>query len=773
MTNLKLTKLALLPILLFVMTGSIFADTVTYRDEFDIVAYNNNYGSADFTGDWIETNDDDSPSSGKIDALNNALNFTKLNSASIDREFNAQNATKVTYSFYVFTGNLGTKGNGDDKDQLKAQCWDGLDWNDLINMGNSFAPTPGLTTSADFPSACRILNSKIRFISGNGNWGNNSKVEIDNMNLEVVFPLDTDGDGVPDDVDIDDDNDGILDNLEGIPIANNGSFEEPVANTATWTLIDASNVPFWNTNASDNLIEFWKSGFQGVPSYDGNQHIEMNANEVASLYQDIATTPGDIISWRIAHRGRSGVDEANVSVGAPGALTPVLTMSDGSSAWGVYSGLYTIPAGQTTTRISFDSVSAAGGNPSVGNFIDGYQLIVVKDDDGDGVINSHDLDSDNDGIPDNVEAQPTSGTPGYITPSNPFVDTNNNGLDDNYESALGGTDLIPPDGDGDGIPDFLDKDSDNDGYTDCEEGKNAHTCPVTSVQDNGMVDWAGNPGYSDPNGYVNEPNPDNGGQLQDEVKNNNEAAYREFLCGKNLTKLTHYQWKLISFPCDTGANGIQDLIGGTNGLGVYGTDWELWQQTGNDNWEVNATHKNTNKTKLQADSTVGPGKGYWIIIDAGGAGNEKNVTIDKTLTGLSPTSTVDASSVSISNPAFTQVHEYQLPKGGDVNDVKYMAGNPFPFAFHLSDVYFKHNASSENYHAMGDSVNNTYINSIVYIHDSSETGPVNGYNAVDPATPGFGGSIPAMTGFFIKIEPNSNDDFVNHFAYPLIMSNQP
>lgn len=36
------------------------------------------------------------------------------------------------------------------------------------------------------------------------------------------------------------------------------------------------------------------------------------------------------------------------------------------------------------------------------------------DTDGDGLINCFDLDSDNDGIPDNVEAQTTTG---YIAPS--------------------------------------------------------------------------------------------------------------------------------------------------------------------------------------------------------------------------------------------------------------------------------------------------------------------------------------------------------------------
>ena len=586
-----------------------------------------------------------------------------------------------------------------------------------------------------------------------------------------VFAVDTDGDGVDNSIDIDDDNDGILDTDEGIIIPNNGRFEKPVANTTTWTLIDAGSVPFWETTASDNKIEFWKSGFQSVLAYEGNQFVEMNANEVASLFQDISTTPGDVISWTIAHRGRSGVDEANVSVGPPGATVPFLVMSDGNTAWGVYAGLYTVPAGQTTTRISFDSVSAAGNNPSIGNFIDGFELRIISDSDGDGFANDLDLDSDNDGIPDNVEAQPTDT---YNVPSSTWADADGDGLADQYDTDSGGTAVTLPDTDGDGIPDYLDSDSDNDGYTDCEEGFHdivGKICPVPndqSVGNNGMIDWVE---YHDeywhdlgaiPNGKVTEPNPDNSGQLQDEVTGNNEAAYREFLCGKNLIKLTTYQWRLISVPCDTGSNTIEDLF--KDSLGTYGTNWVVYQQTGDDAWEVSDTHKNTNKTKLPASyNTIHPGKGYWIIADS-----DVNLTIPKDLIGLAPTSTVDASNVGINDNNFTKVHEYQLPKGGNVNDVKYMAGNAFPFAFHISDLYFKHNDSNQQYRAMGDAWNDTYINPTFYKHDSNETGPVAGYEAITPTTPGLNGSVQPMEGFFIKINPIDTEDFDNNFAYPLM-----
>ena len=391
-----------------------------------------------------------------------------------------------------------------------------------------------------------------------------------------------------------------------------------------------------------------------------------------------------------------------------------------------------------------------------------FTVDLIPDTDGDGISNDLDLDSDNDGIPDNVEAQPTES---YIASTEPpTVDTT-----DGHNTAYPSTGLTPQDTDGDGIPDYLDSDSDNDGYTDCEEGKNSPTCnPNPPVRNNGMPTWSyTGDDYNHVHGYITHPDPNNSGNIQDEVLANHEAAYREFLCGKNLIHLTAFQWRLISVPCDTGSNTIEDLF--KDSLGDYGNDksWVVYQQTGDDKWEVNATHKNTNKTMLASgDQPIHAGKGYWIIAD-----KDANLTIPKTglPEPLSPTSTVDASSVSISDPNFTKVHEYQLPKGGDVNDVKYMTGNPFPYAFHMSDLYFKHNASGESYKSMEDNASNgTYINATVYKHDSNKTGPVTGYEAVNAVTPGLDFPVEPMEGFFIKINPINTDDDVNHFAYPLM-----
>jgi len=398
--------------------------------------------------------------------------------------------------------------------------------------------------------------------------------------------------------------------------------------------------------------------------------------------------------------------------------------------------------------------------------------------DEDGILNSLDLDSDNDGIPDNIEAQETQP---YTAPSGTIT---TEGLWDNY-----GTGLTLFDKDHDEIPDYIDSDSDNDGYSDCEEGNTASTgCPVsdTDVGDNGLVNWAeSSDDYSDTNGNIDEPDPDDNGQLADEISGNHEAAYREFLCGKALTTLTEYQWKLISLPCDTGTNTVQDIF---SILGTYGDNFVLYKQTGNDNYEVNETtgssYKNTEKSMLNADDTLELGISYWIIYDNGNgtSGEEINITIDKNLNDLSPTLATDAndSSIDINDPDFSKVYIHTLPNN-HMNNAgwvkKYMAGNPFPFAFELSDLYFSHGGASGSYKPMGDTSNDIYISPTFYKHDSSDTTDKNvssggGYEAVNAGTPGFeNGGIKAMEGFFIKLPEENSDTDNNFFAYPLIIKN--
>ena len=90
----------------------------------------------------------------------------------------------------------------------------------------------------------------------------------------------------------------------------------------------------------------------------------------------------------------------------------------------------------------------------------------TRDTDGDNIPDYLDIDSDNDGLPDMVEAQTTLG---FELPIN--EDANGDGWDSRWDSAEGGTPPPLPnfDASNDNIPDYLDRDSDNDTLPDVYE----------------------------------------------------------------------------------------------------------------------------------------------------------------------------------------------------------------------------------------------------------------------------------------------------------------
>ena len=99
---------------------------------------------------------------------------------------------------------------------------------------------------------------------------------------------------------------------------------------------------------------------------------------------------------------------------------------------------------------------------------------VPLDSDGDGVPDYRDLDADNDGILDNYEAVCTGCPPAGVTAG---ADANFNGVIDDFEgltaaNASGGANVgaTPNQRDGDTAPDYLDFDTDGDGAPDFAEG---------------------------------------------------------------------------------------------------------------------------------------------------------------------------------------------------------------------------------------------------------------------------------------------------------------
>ncbi len=319
------------------------------------------------------------------------------------------------------------------------------------------------------------INNDLRTILGASEviWGFTGSTG-GRFNEQKICALTQIGDPPPPPVDLDKDNDGITNadecgNSCAQPLSN-GGFEAPTTNSFGFFQAFREGIDDfdthelkWSTTSSDNNIELWRDGFSGVPAFEGNQFAELNATEVSTLYQNLCITPGSVVRWSVRHRGRTGVDVAEVQIGE--SLTNAVTqatMSDGNTDWGLYTGEYTVPADQQTTVFAFVSISSAGDQSS-GNFIDDVQITVISapacpDLDGDGIPNDEDLDSDGDGCSDALEAgypDPSgTGHPDSLESTNVQEDADGLVSNSTTINANGGY-LTPLDGDNNGVPDFL------------------------------------------------------------------------------------------------------------------------------------------------------------------------------------------------------------------------------------------------------------------------------------------------------------------------------
>ncbi|MGG7035545.1 MAG: T9SS type B sorting domain-containing protein [Flavobacterium sp.] len=111
-----------------------------------------------------------------------------------------------------------------------------------------------------------------------------------------------------------------------------------------------------------------------------------------------------------------------------------------------------------------------------------YASCLPKDSDNDGIYDIFDLDDDNDGILSLAENLGQN----YLT--NTFVDANKDGLNDVFASVS-----TPLDFDNDGVANYLDLDSDNDGIYDlAEAGHNAADLDNNGIIDGNSVDFGTN-----------------------------------------------------------------------------------------------------------------------------------------------------------------------------------------------------------------------------------------------------------------------------------------
>ncbi|HLF52017.1 T9SS type B sorting domain-containing protein [Flavobacterium sp.] len=316
-------------------------------------------------------------------------------------------------------------------------------------------------------------------------------------------PTNSDNDLANDNIDLDLDNDGLPNCLESygnsnIDISNASAGNITVGNysnsfTGTITT-DGTGTPLGTFNGIANGTFITE-----VPIGKGNSvTYQMNFAQPISVALEYVTTANasDLINSDADFIVKSPINKT-ITVLNPSNQLLIDTNYDGIYESGIteYSSFEirfrvnsSIPLAAGTGTFSFRSHLTTSFSFTQKNLSDAsinkatfsiFASCVPKDNDSDGVPDQLDLDSENDGILDNTEFTSQN----YIPISN--IDVNQNGLDDAYEVTI-----IASDADLDGVADYYDLDSDNDGIYDlAESGSNAIDANYDGIIDGNQVSF--------------------------------------------------------------------------------------------------------------------------------------------------------------------------------------------------------------------------------------------------------------------------------------------
>ena len=115
----------------------------------------------------------------------------------------------------------------------------------------------------------------------------------------------------------------------------NGSFEEGQTWTGSYSQLNQSAVPSWNTTAFQEKIELFRentgtyiSGVTLKPAA-GSYAAELNADEESTLYQNVKTSPSSIYEWGLDHGGRNGTDTMALVIGPKQSVNPSKPSKEG------------------------------------------------------------------------------------------------------------------------------------------------------------------------------------------------------------------------------------------------------------------------------------------------------------------------------------------------------------------------------------------------------------------------------------------------------------
>ncbi len=390
------------------------------------------------------------------------------------------------------------------------------------------APSGNTTFTVTFNTL--LLGAKTSTITIVNNDTNESIYNFDiKAEAEQNF-FDSDGDGVFDNIDIDDDNDGIIDSEEqnscensSISISANykflnetfGSGNRAMINTtydATTTycyedgagsgcfggidLNDGEYTVYYKAADGDGTNDtpngevaswadtYWYTGEDHTPGDTNGRMAMFNASYdpgvfyTANITGALPNVPVTYSFWvinldrtdapGIATRLRPNIlvefrdiDDNVLASITTGDIDPT-TVGNAAGDWYQFTADLTFAVDQFNVYFINNETGGLGNDLAIDDIVISQTLC---DTDSDGVADVFDLDADNDGIPDVVEAGLGTFSEGKatLTGVGSWIDVNGNGMHDLVEGN------ITLDSDGDGTPNFLDLDSDNDAIFDVDE----------------------------------------------------------------------------------------------------------------------------------------------------------------------------------------------------------------------------------------------------------------------------------------------------------------
>ena len=361
----------------------------------------NNYNSGTgWIGNWLEEGDNNNSSSGIISINSNRLNLTGSSTANIRRKVNLSGFTSATLAFvFSCSGDM----EPEDFVYIEYSTNGGSTWispplstfqGDTASDGNLvMCPEPGDTNSGNYSVNLPVNGGENTFIRFRSVISITNEIfTIDDIQIAGTSPVDTDGDGVSDLSDVDDDNDGILDTVENSSCTGSLSYEFydqvpsgssvdniPTTGATKTGVISNFDVAALQVSATPNDVGTYSIRYKGYINITRSETYTFytNSDDGSKLY----INGNEIVS----NDGLHGAQERNGSIFLNAGTYPITVLFFENGGDHSLSVLYS-SSSITKTNIPFSILS------------------FNCDYDNDGTPNSLDLDSDNDGCNDVLEA---------------------------------------------------------------------------------------------------------------------------------------------------------------------------------------------------------------------------------------------------------------------------------------------------------------------------------------------------------------------------------